>query len=68
VQLKNTNDSNYEKPTVPYEINPFLFQLILRLSTLFEQQVLGFQEKKKLLTIKCVFDFVYNFCLKNFSF
>jgi hypothetical protein len=25
-------------------------------------------KKKKLLTIKCVFDFVYNFCLKNSSF
>lgn len=40
MQLKNTNDLNYEKPTVLYEINTFLFQLILRLSMLFEQQVL----------------------------
>ena len=27
-----------------------------------------FERKKKLLNIKCVFDFLYNFCLKHFSF
>jgi len=36
-----------------------IFSTLLRKSKIFE---------KRLLNMKCVFDFLYNFCLKRFSF